>query len=159
MALLTVTKGLPLCYNKDLQEDKEPLFDTVDTWIESLAVMEIVVRGLKIRPERMRAATKAGFLNATEIADYLVRKGMPFRKSHEIVGQIVVYALGEGKDLEALTLEEYQRFSALFDGDLFSAISLEAAISAKDVVGGTAPQRVLDAMARARQRLHSGSVK
>lgn len=153
MALLTVTKGLPLCYNKDLQEDKEPLFDTVDTVIESLAVMEIVIRGLKVRREKMLAAASRGYLNATEVADYLVRKGMPFRKAHEVVGQIVVLGLQQGKEIGEMSLEVFRSYSALFEEDIFVAVSLDATLAGKDVPGGTAPHRVRESIQRARVRL------
>ncbi|MCB9637329.1 MAG: argininosuccinate lyase [Myxococcales bacterium] len=159
MALLTVTKGLPLCYNKDLQEDKEPLFDTIDTVIESLAVMEIVIRGLKLRTEKMRASANRGYLNATEVADYLVRKGMPFRKAHEVVGQIVVRGLQDGKELVELPMEVFQSYSPLFGDDIFTALGLEATLGGKDVPGGTAPRRVKESILRARTRLQDREAK
>ncbi|HYE74933.1 MAG TPA: argininosuccinate lyase, partial [Blastocatellia bacterium] len=124
-ALLALAKGLPLAYNKDLQEDKEALFDTIDTLAGSLRVTATVLRNIEFNKERMRAGAASDYTNATDLADYLVRRGVEFRKSHEIIGRVVVYAIEQGKELEALTLAEYKEFSLLFENDLFEAISLE----------------------------------
>ncbi len=150
MALLMVLKGLPLSYNRDLQEDKEPLFDAVDTALDSLAVTTAMVRGLSFRPETMRAAALGGYTLATEAADYLTRKGVPFREAHRIVGQLVAYAAAASKPLEALTLLELQRFSPHFGSDIFQSLTLEGALHSRAVLGGTAPARVKEALARAK---------
>jgi argininosuccinate lyase len=151
--LLTLTKGLPLAYNKDLQEDKEALFDTIDSLAGSLRVLATVLRNLEFNRERARAAAISDYTNATELADYLVRKGLEFRKAHEVIGRIVVFAIGQGKELHELTLAECQQFSSLFAADLFEAISLEAALAGKRTIGGTAPEQVQAELAQARESL------
>ena len=149
VAMLMVMKGLPLAYNRDLQEDKEGLFDAVDTTLDALAVTTILVRQLAFKIDRMRAAALDGYTLATEAADYLVRKGLPFRDAHRAVGAAVAYALDAGRPLEGLTLEELRRFSPLFDQDVFERLTLEAALGARAVYGGTAPARVREALADA----------
>jgi argininosuccinate lyase len=149
VSMLLVLKGLPLAYNRDLQEDKEGLFDAVDTSLDSLAVMSILVQGLQFKVERMRAAALEGNTLATEAADYLVRRGLPFRQAHRAVGSAVAYAAAAGRRLESLTLEELRRFSPLFDGDVFEHLTLEHALAARAVYGGTAPARVKEALAGA----------
>lgn len=153
LAILTVMKGLPLSYNKDLQEDKELLFDTRDTLVDCLSVMTVVLKNTRVRSERLIEAAARGDLNATELADYLVGKGMPFRQAHELVGRLVRYGLERGKRLEEFSLEEYRQFSPLFESDVYEALSLDAALARKAVPGGTAPARVAEALAAARQRL------
>ncbi|MCI0525330.1 MAG: argininosuccinate lyase [Acidobacteria bacterium] len=141
-ALLALAKGLPLAYNKDLQEDKEALFDTIDTLIGSLRVTATTLRNIELNRERARSAAIADYTNATDLADYLVRKGLEFRKAHEIIGRIVVYAIEHGQQLDELSIDDYRRFSPLFDEDLFDAISLEKSLAEKKQIGGTAPEQV-----------------
>ena len=152
VALLTSVKGLPLAYNRDLQEDKEPLFDAADTLLGSLEMMAGMVASLSFQPERMRAAAEGGFLLATELADHLAARGVPFREAHGIIGGLVESALADGKELRDLTLEDYRQASDHF-GDDVVGITAEAAIAKRDVAGGTAPTRVRDAVAAARARL------
>jgi argininosuccinate lyase len=152
VAMLTALKGLPLAYNRDLQEDKEGLFDVVDTVRASLEVIAGTVRTLRINEERMRAAAAGNYALATDVADYLVRKGLTFRQAHNLVGKLVLHAVEKGKALSQLTLEEYRRFSPLFDRDVLE-ISPETSVAARNVSGGTAPARVEQAIARAREVL------
>ncbi|MBT0651696.1 argininosuccinate lyase [Geomobilimonas luticola] len=142
MALLTVMKSLPLAYNKDMQEDKEPLFDTIDTVKGSLKIFADMIREMKVNAATMRQAAAKGFSTATDVADYLVRKGMPFRDAHEVVGKSVAYCLSRGKDLPELTMEEWQGFSDKIDADIYDAITLEASVNARRATGGTALERV-----------------
>jgi argininosuccinate lyase len=153
MASLTLVKGLPLAYNKDLQEDKEALFDTIDTLADALRVTTTVLRNLELDRERARAAAIRDFTNATDLADYLVRKGLEFRQAHEVIGRIVVYASENGRELHELTVAECRRFSPLFDQDLYQAISLDSSLAHKNQIGGTAPERVREELARARESL------
>jgi argininosuccinate lyase len=148
MNLLMVLKGLPLAYNRDLQEDKEALFDGVDTTIVCLQVAARLVLGLKFDRDVMRTAALSGYTLATEAADYLSRKGMPFRDAHRVVGQIVAKGIATHKRLEDFTLDELQQFSPLFSGDVFNVLTLEGALKSRDVLGGTAPARVKEALAR-----------
>lgn len=148
VSLLMVMKGLPLAYNRDLQEDKEALFDGVDTTLDALAVTALLVRGLRFNPGRMRAAALEGYTLATEAADYLARRGVPFREAHRIVGRAVAHAIRQARSLEGLRLEEWRTFSPLFEADLFESLTLEAALNARAVVGGTAPARVKEELAR-----------
>jgi argininosuccinate lyase len=152
-ALLAMMKGLPLAYNKDMQEDKEALFDAIDTLQGSLRVMTTVLRNTRINGERTRAAASVGFLNATDLADYLVRKGLEFRRAHELVGCVVAYAIKQGSDLEGISLEQYKNFSPLFEEDLFASLKLESSLANKPARGGTSPERVQEALARARAEL------
>lgn len=152
-AMLTLAKGLPLAYNKDLQEDKEALFDTIDTLSDSLRVTATVLRNIELNRERARAAAIRDYTNATDLADYLVRKGLEFRKAHEVIGRIVVYAIEQGRELNNLTLEECRQFSLLFENDLFEAISLESSLAGKKQIGGTAPEQVLEELQRAKTSL------
>ncbi|HWR09788.1 argininosuccinate lyase [Sporomusa sp.] len=142
MAMLTVAKGLPLAYNKDLQEDKEGLFDTIDTVKFSLTVYAAMLRGMKVNSGTMRQALKTDFSNATDMADYLVKKGLPFRQAHEVVGKCVAYCLGEQKNLTDLTLAEFKNFSPLFDTDILVAITIETCVAARNSLGGTSPAQV-----------------
>jgi len=135
LTLLTTMKGLPLAYNKDMQEDKEAVFDAFDTTSASLRVTTTVLRNIGVDKERALAAAASGYMNATELADYLVRKGMPFREAHEVVGKIVMRAIEAGKELEEMDLRE---FSALIDEDVYEALSLESTLGAKNQIGGTA---------------------
>jgi argininosuccinate lyase len=149
VALLTVLKGLPLTYNSDLQEDKEGFFDTVDTLLPTLEVMAAMLRGMEVDRERMRRAAEEGTLLATDYADYLVRKGVPFRQAHTVVADLCRYALAQGKGLRSLSLEELRRFSPLFDEDVLALDAL-ASVRARNVPGGTAPEAVGEQWARAR---------
>lgn len=153
MGLLTLMKGQPLAYNKDNQEDKEPLFDTVDNLKGCLRVFTDLMANLSCNRERMRAAAAQGFSTATDLADYLVRKGLPFRDAHEAVGQAVALGVREGRDLAQLTLEELRSFSTLIEPDVFVVLTLEGSVAARDHLGGTAPRQVRAAIARARERL------
>lgn len=154
-ALLALSKGLPLAYNKDLQEDKEALFDTIDTLASSLRVTATVLRNIEFDTARARAGAATDYTNATDLADYLVQRGIEFRKAHELVGHIVVYAISQQKELTELSLSEYQNFSPLFDESLFAAISLESSLAGKKQIGGTAPERVRQELERARQAVES----
>ena len=151
--LLAMLKGLPLAYNKDMQEDKEAIFDTVDTALSALAVTTTVLRNLRVREERTRAAAMAGYMNATELADYLARKGVPFREAHDTVGRIVLHAMTRGVELDALPLIEMRAFSALIEEDVYEALSLEQTLATKAQAGGTAPARVREALDAARAAL------
>ena len=141
-ALLTTLKGLPLAYNRDLQEDKEPLFDTVDTVKSMLSVLEAMLGQLVFRPDRMQAAALGGFTLATDVADYLVEKGVPFRKAHDIVARVVRRCLSDDIGLEQLSLEDWQGFSTAFESDLLPRLSLEAAVDRRRSAGGTARANV-----------------
>ena len=154
VALLTVLKGLPLTYNRDLQEDKEALFDTVDTLLPTLRVFAGMVEGLRFDVDRMRAAAEGGYALATDLADYLVRKGVPFRRAHGAVADLVRSAQAQGKGLRELDLQEYQRFSPLFEADVLD-LTVEQALAARDVPGGTAPARVRTALREARRLLEA----
>jgi len=153
MGLLTLMKGQPLAYNKDNQEDKEPLFDTIDNLKGCLRVFADMVPNIQVRKERMYQAAKQGFATATDLADYLVRKGVAFRDAHEIVGQAVRYGIEQNKDLSEMSLDELQQFSNVIDADVFSVLTLEGSVAARNHLGGTAPQQVRAAIDRARQRL------
>jgi argininosuccinate lyase len=153
LGLLTMMKGLPLAYNKDMQEDKEALFDAVDTLNASLDVTATVLRNIHLRESRSRDAATHGYLNATELADYLVRQGMPFREAHEVVGRIVLRAIENGVELNDLSLDEMKTFSPSVDRDVFEALSLEQTLATKSRVGGTAPDCVAEELTAARARL------
>jgi argininosuccinate lyase len=153
VSLLTLMKGQPLAYNKDNQEDKEPLFDTVDTVTSSLAVFTEMIPGISVNKEAMRAAAAQGFATATDLADYLVRKGMPFREAHEIVAQAVRFCETRACDLADLKLPELQQFSKLIDIDVYASLTLEGALVARSHIGGTAPARVKSAITKARKAL------
>jgi argininosuccinate lyase len=153
MGLLTLMKGQPLAYNKDNQEDKEPLFDTADQVRGCLRVFADMIPAITPRREAMRAAAARGFATATDLADYLVRKGVPFRDAHEAVGKAVALGVKEGRDLSELTLDELRRFSAVIDADVYAVLTLDGSVAARDHLGGTAPRQVRAAIARARQRL------
>lgn len=153
ISLLTLMKGQPLAYNKDNQEDKEPLFDTLDTVSACLRAFADMVPALKPNHAVMREAALRGFATATDLADYLVKRGVAFRDAHEIVGKAVGYGVQTGKDLSAMTLAELQQFSEVITGDVFTVLSLEGSVNARNHIGGTAPAQVLAAVQRARQRL------
>lgn len=150
VAVLTTMKGLPLTYNSDMQEDKEPFFDSVDTLEAILGVLPPLLASLTFRVDRMRRAAGEHFATATDLADYLVRQGLPFREAHEVVGRVVRHALDAGKPLEALPADELRRFSPLFGDDVHVAITVEASLRARATTGGTAPDAVRRALALAR---------
>jgi argininosuccinate lyase len=155
MALLTLMKAQPLAYNKDNQEDKEPLFDTVDNVRGSLKVFADMVPAIRCNATAMRDAARKGFATATDLADYLVRKGIPFRDAHEIVGQTVSHCIAAECDLADLDLATLRGFCKLIEADVFDALTLEGSVAARNHLGGTAPQQVLAAIARARERIDS----
>lgn len=153
MALLSMMKGLPLAYNKDMQEDKEAVFDTVDTVKISLQVAEIVMKNLRLREDKTRLAATKGYLNATELADYLVNKNVPFRTAHDAVGRIVLFAISLNKELNELSLDDFQKFSEAIEEDVFDALSLENTLGSKNQIGGTSHERVFEALDDAKQSL------
>jgi len=153
MALLTLMKGQPLAYNKDNQEDKEPLFDTVDTLRDTLRIFVDLVGGIQVRQERMRQAAAEGFSTATDLADHLVRKGLAFRDAHEAVAHAVRIAADSGRSLEQLTLAELQALSPVLGEDAYQSLTLEGSVQSRRHVGGTAPEQVRSAILEARQRL------
>jgi len=153
VGLLTLMKGQPLAYNKDNQEDKEPLFDTADTMTTTLRIFIDLAGGIRVNAPRMRQAAAEGFSTATDLADYLVRRGLAFRDAHEAVAHAVRTAADAGKDLSDLSLDELRRFSPLIDDDIYQVLTPEGSVAARDHVGGTAPAQVRAAVARARSRL------
>ena len=155
MALLTMMKALPLAYNRDLQEDKEGLFDTVDTLLSTLEVFAGLVVTLRVKAENTGRAAARGYILATDLADYLVKKGEAFRTAHDIVARLVSYAAKKGKSFSELSLTEYKDFSPLFGEDVY-AITVESSLASKDVIGGTAPKRVAQALAAARKIMKQG---
>jgi argininosuccinate lyase len=152
-SLMTVMKGLPLAYNRDLQEDKEPLFDTVETVKSCLNMATAVVEGLKLHKPVMQEAALDGFLLAADLADYLVGKGIAFRKAHEIVGRVVRYALDHQKSLLDCNLKEFQRFSKSFEKDALDFLALEKSLARKGLTGGTGPQAIRDQIKEATRAL------
>jgi argininosuccinate lyase len=153
LSLLSLMKGLPLAYNKDMQEDKEAVFDIADTVRASLEVAATVLGNIRLREERAREAAARGFMNATELADYLARKGMPFREAHEAVGRIVLHAIGRELELHELPLAELAALSPLIEADVYAALALEQTLATKSQTGGTSPTRVAEALAAARASL------
>jgi argininosuccinate lyase len=153
MALLTLMKGQPLTYNKDNQEDKEPLFDTVDTVRDTLRIMAEMVGGIIVKPEAMERAALKGYATATDLADYLVKRGLPFRDAHEVVAQAVKFAMARGVSLSELPLQALQSFNALIGEDVYEVLSLRGSLNARNVLGGTAPAQVRAQLARHRARL------
>ncbi|MEW5708877.1 MAG: argininosuccinate lyase [Pseudomonadota bacterium] len=153
VALLTLMKAQPLAYNKDNQEDKEPLFDTVDTVTDTLRVFREMLAGLEVDVERTRAAAREGYATATDLADYLVRQGLPFRDAHEAVARAVRFAEEKGADLAELSLEELRRFSPLIAEDVYQVLTLEGSVASRRHPGGTAPEQVLRAVREARRSL------
>lgn len=153
VSLLTLMKGQPLAYNKDNQEDKEPLFDTADTVLITLEIYADMLRGISVNKANMRQAALEGFATATDLADYLVKKGMPFRDAHEAVALAVKHAVNKGCDLADLPLNELQQFSSSIASDVFSVLTLEGSVASRDHIGGTAPAQVKQALQRARQSI------
>jgi argininosuccinate lyase len=153
MGLLTLMKGQPLAYNKDNQEDKEPLFDTVDTVLDTLRAFSEMIAGLQPQPSAMRAAAMEGYATATDLADYLVKKGLPFRDAHEAVALAVREAANKDCGLEGLSLEALQGFSPLIEQDVYAVLTLEGSLAARDHLGGTAPNQVLAQVTKRRTAL------
>jgi argininosuccinate lyase len=153
IALLTLMKAQPLAYNKDNQEDKEPLFDTVDTLTDTLRIYADMLSGIQVNPSAMREAALRGYATATDLADYLVKKGTPFREAHEAVAQAVRFAAESSRDLSALALPELRKFSRLIDDDIFAVLTLEGSISSRNHIGGTAPEQTRAAIRREREWL------
>ena len=157
ISILTIMKGQPLAYNRDNQEDKEPLFDTVDTLSGSLRVFADMMPSVRIKHEQMRNAAKQGFSTATDLADYLVRKGVAFRDAHEIVGRAVRFCIEAGQDLANVSLDKLQEFSSVIDKDVFDFLTLDGSVSARSHTGGTAPEQVRMAAQRARIRMENSA--
>jgi len=156
VALLTMLKGLPIAYNKDMQEDKEAVFDAADTVRASLEVAATVLGNLTLCEDRAREAAGRGYMNATELADYLARRGLPFREAHEVVGRAVLHALARGAELHELPIEELRSVSPLIEADVYEALSLDSTLASKSQAGGTSPARVAEALAAARATLFEG---
>ncbi|WP_369611716.1 argininosuccinate lyase [Snodgrassella alvi] len=155
MGLITLMKSQPLAYNKDNQEDKEPLFDTVDTLVDTLRIYADMMRGVSVKPKNLRAAVLQGFATATDLADYLVKKGLPFRDSHEVVARAVRLAEEQQKELSELPLDVLQSFSGLIEEDVYQVLSPEGSLNARNHIGGTAPEQVRVQVARWRKCLQS----
>ena len=150
VALLTLMKGQPLAYNKDNQEDKEPLFDTADTLLVTLEIYADMLRGITVDTAAMRLAAAEGFATATDLADYLVKKGLPFRDAHETVARAVRHAEAQNCDLADLSLADLKTFSSLVEADIYEVLTLEGSLASRNHIGGTAPQQVREALGRAR---------
>ncbi|WP_419174228.1 argininosuccinate lyase [Desulfosediminicola sp.] len=153
MSLITLVKGLPLTYNRDLQEDKEPVFDTVDTVTASVAIMAELLENLKFRTDNMVEATRTGFITATDLADYLVMKNVPFREAHGIVGGAVAYCLDKGCELYDLSIEEMKQFSETIEEDVFAVLSVEGSVNSRVSTGGTGLSRVEEAVVNAEKQM------
>ncbi|ATA20041.1 argininosuccinate lyase [Gibbsiella quercinecans] len=151
--MMMTLKGLPLAYNKDMQEDKEGLFDALDTWMDCLQMAALVLEGIQVKRPRCQEAAEQGYANATELADYLVAKGVPFREAHHIVGEAVVEAIRQGKALEALSLADLQKFSSTIGEDVYPILSLQSCLDKRAAQGGVSPQQVASAIAAAKARL------
>ncbi len=150
ISMLTLMKSLPLAYNKDMQEDKEPLFDSIDTVKGSLKIFADMIDQMQVKGDNMRSAASNGFSTATDVADYCVRKGLPFRQAHEVVGKTVRYCVETGKDIPELSLEEFRSFSDLIEDDIYDYVTLEASVNARKATGGTAREAVEREIERAR---------
>ena len=155
MTLLTVMKSLPLAYNKDMQEDKEAIFDAVDTVKMCLPVFTSMLKTMKLRKQNMYKAAQGGFTNATDIADYLVKKGIPFRSAHEIIGKMVLYCIDNNKAIDEMSMEEFKGFSDKIQEDVYAEISLEKCISGRKLVGGPAAETVLSSIQKAKTFINS----
>lgn len=151
--LLTLLKGLPLAYNKDLQEDKEAVFDSVDTILATLGVLAPMLETMTVRAADMRRAADGGYINATDCADYLAKKGLPFRDAYKVTGALVAYAIDAGKTLAELPLDEYRRFSPLFDADVYEALDMHTCMALRNSQGGTAPARVAEQIKKIEEQL------
>jgi argininosuccinate lyase len=152
MALLTIVKGLPMAYNRDLQEDKPPVFDSIDTVFETLEVCTGMMAKIKFNTERMRQSASAGYSTATDVAEYLVRRGLPFRQAHEVTGKLVAYAIGQGKELDELTLKEFHAHSKLFKADVLKILSAEASAHSRSSEGGTSVKEVRKQLRKLKKR-------
>lgn len=157
-AMLTTLKGLPLTYNRDLQEDKEGLFDTIDTLTSTVQIFTGMLKGLEVNKEKMLEATNSGSLLATDIADYLVSKGLPFREAHGIIAKLVAYTTDKNQEIHQLKLEDYKQFSSIFESDVLD-ITIERSVSARDVAGGTALNQVKTALQNARELIRTQNVQ
>ncbi|ADO11273.1 Argininosuccinate lyase [Pantoea vagans C9-1] len=151
--MMMTLKGLPLAYNKDMQEDKEGLFDALDTWLDCLHMSVLVLDGLQVKRPRCQEAAEQGYANSTELADYLVAKGVPFREAHHIVGEVVVAAIGQGVALESLSLAQLQQFSTVIGEDVYPILALQSCLDKRNAQGGVSPQQVARAIGDAKQRL------
>ncbi|KJV47087.1 argininosuccinate lyase [Pantoea sp. BL1] len=151
--MMMTLKGLPLAYNKDMQEDKEGLFDALDTWVDCLHMSILVLDGIQVKRPRCQEAAEQGYANSTELADYLVAKGVPFREAHHIVGETVVEAIKQGVALEALSLAQLKQFSAVIEDDVYPILSLQSCLDKRNAQGGVSPQQVAFAIAEAKKRL------
>ncbi|WP_025121401.1 MULTISPECIES: argininosuccinate lyase [unclassified Serratia (in: enterobacteria)] len=151
--MMMTLKGLPLAYNKDMQEDKEGLFDALDTWMDCLQMAALVLDGIQVKRPRCQEAAQQGYANATELADYLVAKGVPFREAHHIVGEAVVEAIRQGKPLEDLPLSDLQKFNSVIGDDVYPILSLQSCLDKRAAKGGVSPQQVASAIAEAKKRL------
>ncbi|MFC0226595.1 argininosuccinate lyase [Serratia aquatilis] len=151
--MMMTLKGLPLAYNKDMQEDKEGLFDALDTWMDCLQMAALVLDGIQVKRSRCQEAAQQGYANATELADYLVAKGVPFREAHHIVGEAVVEAIRQGKPLEDLPLEDLQKFNSVIGDDVYPVLSLQSCLDKRAAKGGVSPQQVASAISEAKKRL------
>lgn len=158
-SILTIMKGLPLSYNRDMQEDKERIFDTIDTVKSSLKIYTGLIPGLKINSKKMREAVREGFMTATDMADYLVRKGLPFRKAHSIIGKIVRFALEQGKNLDEIPLKSFRLFSGLIDKDVYQYLSPEKSLYLKSSLGGTSRRNVLQRIKRLKIKMQNSNIK
>ena len=153
VSLITTLKSLPLAYNKDMQEDKEALFDAADTILDCVEATGRLLPALKVNSAAMRQACEAGFVTATDVADYLANKNMPFRNAHHVVGRLVGWCIAEQRSLMSLSLDEFKQFSDVFEADILDAVTVEASVRARSSAGGTAPARVNSALAVARATL------
>lgn len=153
MGLLTTMKGIPLAYNKDMQEDKEPIFDSIDTVKLCLPVFCDMIATMTVKKDNMLKGSKGGFTNATDVADYLVKKGLPFREAHAVVGRMVFYSIEHDKALDDLTMDEFKEFSDIIDDDIYNAISMETCVNDRKVIGGPAKEVVEKAIADAKEFL------
>ncbi|MBU9812800.1 argininosuccinate lyase [Rahnella sp. C60] len=151
--MMMTMKGLPLAYNKDMQEDKEGLFDALDTWMDCLNMASLVLDGIQVKRPRAKEAAQQGYANSTELADYLVAKGVPFREAHHIVGEAVVEAINQGKALEELPLADLQKFSSVIGDDVYAILELQSCLDKRAAKGGVSPQQVAQAIADAKARL------
>jgi argininosuccinate lyase len=153
MAVLTVMKGLPLTYNRDMQEDKERLFDAVDTVKACLKIMDMMIKTMKINDANMYNATEKGCLTATDLADYLVKLGLPFRQAHEITGKIVKFCLDNGKDLYQLSNKDLKKYCDKIKEDVHDHLTIEYSVKSRDIAGGTAKSQVVKAIKEAKEKL------
>jgi argininosuccinate lyase len=153
VTILTIMKGLPFSYNRDMQEDKEPMFDTVDTAKACLEVLSEMLNTIEFKHDNMKKALNEGFITATDVADYLSRKGLPFRQSHEVTGEIVGYAEEKGRELLNLHISEFQKFSKLFEEDLYDFITLDGSIESRKSYGGTAKKNVVKMIKLAKKEI------